>query len=91
MIAKGNHKLAIVSENKVALDEAFDKEVKKSWMIPFPIYAIKKIPGASVTPLGVAVQFTIDKDSNKILKRRTTHDCKFKGPSGLSCNERTKT
>ena len=60
MIARGNHKSAQVKENDKSLDKAFDKEIHNCWMLPIPIDIIKQIPGASVTPLGVAVQFTIN-------------------------------
>ena len=87
-LQRGNHKSTSVPENAAALEKAFDKEVKFNWAIPLSPQCIKSIPHACVTPLGVAVQWTIDADNNRILKRRTTHDCTFPGPSGASCNNR---
>ena len=88
LIERGNHKSALVPENEAALDKAFNKEVRYSWAIPILPSCITQIPGASVTPLGVAIQWSIDADNNRIIKRRTTHDCSFPGPSGQSCNKR---
>ena len=88
MLSRGNHKSASVTENKHALEKSFNKEVKYQWCIPLLPSCIKSIPGASITPLGVAVQHTIDANNNRILKRRPTHDCSFPGISGNSCNIR---
>ena len=88
MLRRGNHKSAEIKENKGALEKSFTKEVKYQWCIPLLPSCIKLIPGASITPLGVAVQHTIDANNNRILKRRPTHDCSFPGISGNSCNLR---
>ena len=87
-IERGNHKSASTPENAAALDKAFSKEVKYRWAIPIDPKCIKSIPHACVTPLGVATQWTINAQNERIIKRRTTHDCTFPGPSGLSCNLR---
>jgi hypothetical protein len=88
MLDRGNHKSAQLSTGAKALSKAFDKEVKYQWAIPLQPHCIKYIPGASVTPLGVATQWSINAQNERIIKRRTTHDCSFPGPSGLSCNMR---
>ena len=88
MLRRGNHKSASITENKQALEKSFTKEVKYQWCIPLLPSCITSIPGASITPLGVAVQHTIDANNNRILKRRPTHDCSFPGISGNSCNLR---
>jgi hypothetical protein len=87
-IARGNHKSAQSPDNKKALNKAFDKETHHQWAIPLSLDCIPNIPGASVTPLGVAEQWSIDENNDRIKKRRTTHDCSFPGPSGHSCNTR---
>ena len=87
-IERGNHKSAKLPENAEALDKAFTKEVKYRWAIPIDPKCIKSIPHACVTPLGVATQWSINAENERIIKRRTTHDCTFPGPSGLSCNKR---
>jgi hypothetical protein len=88
MLQRGNHKSALEPDGIAALDKAFSKEVRYQWAIPILPTCIKKIPGASVTPLGVATQWSINAKNERIIKRRTTHDCTFPGPSGLSCNNR---
>ena len=88
MLQRGNHKSALEADNKLALDKAFTKEVKHHWAIPILPASIPLIPGASVTPLGVATQWSINETNDRIIKRRPTHDCTFPGPSGLSCNKR---
>jgi hypothetical protein len=91
MIERGNHKSAQTPDNKKALDKAFTKETLHQWAIPLLPECIPQIPGASVTPLGVAEQWTINEQNIRIKKRRTTHDCSFEGPSGNSCNTRVIT
>jgi hypothetical protein len=91
LIERGNHKSAQTPDNTTALNKSFNKEVLYEWAIPITPTCIKLIPGASVTPLGVAVQFSINGKGDRILKRRTTHDCTFPGPSGASCNNRVIT
>ena len=66
------------------------KEVTHGWSIPILPSIIKSMPGTSVTPLGVAIHWTVDDEGNTLLKRRTTHDCSFPGPSGKSVNKRVK-
>ena len=88
MLERGNHKSALEEDNKQALDKAFTKEVRHHWAIPILPVSIPLIPGASVTPLGVATQWSINEKNDRIIKRRPTHDCTFPGPSGLSCNKR---
>jgi hypothetical protein len=88
MIKRGNHQSTKPSENAKALEKAFNKEIKAQWAIPFTTSVVKMIPGASITPLGVATQWTVNADNERIKKRRTTHDCTFPGTSGNSCNLR---
>jgi hypothetical protein len=88
MINRGNHQSTKPTENKAALDKAFDKEVKAHWAIPLNPSVVKMIPGASITPLGVATQWTVNTSNERVQKRRVTHDCTFPGASGNSCNKR---
>ena len=90
MLERGNHKSAEDEENKKALHKSFDKEVRFHWMIPLSPAVIRTLDGASINPLGVAVQWTINEFCERVLKRRTTHDCSFPGPSGESCNLRVR-
>lgn len=90
MLERGNHKSAEVEENKKALHKSFDKEVGFHWMIPLNTSVIPMLEDACITPLGVAVQWTINEFCERVLKRRTTHDCSFPGQSGESCNLRVR-
>jgi hypothetical protein len=88
MINRGNHQSTKPIENQAALNKAFDKEIQAHWAIPLNPAVIPMIPGASITPLRVATQWTVDPQNNRIKKRRVTHDCTFPGTSGNSCNHR---
>lgn len=89
LLERGNHKSALTKENAAALNKAFDKEVKFNWAIPILPHCIKLIKDACLTPLGVAVQWSINAKNERILKRRVTHDCSFVGPaSNTSPNSR---
>ena len=87
-LARGNHQSALTSDNNIALKKAFQKELDAQWAIPLSPSCIKLIPGASITPLGVATQWSMNAAGDRVIKRRPTHDCSFPGPSGLSCNKR---
>jgi hypothetical protein len=69
MINRGNHQSTKPTENQAALDKAFDKEVKAHWAIPLNPAVINMIPGASITPLGVATQWTVNPQNERIKKR----------------------
>ena len=87
-INRGNHKSATTEEGLKSINKAYDKEVKYGWQIPILPSVIKSLKNASVTPLGVATQWTINEKNERIIKRRVTHDCTFPGPSGNSANTR---
>ena len=55
-------------------------------MIPFLKSSLMQVVGAGVVPIGVASQWTIDKDGNRIIKNRTTHNLSNKMKSGFSWN-----
>ena len=88
MIAKGNHKSSSHPDNHPTLLDNYEKEVKMGWMLPVTFESVMKIKGAGVIPVGVAQQFTIDNDGERIIKRRTTHDASFPPPSNKSINQR---
>ena len=90
MLDRGNHKSALDPLNAAALDKAFNKELAHGWSIVLPPDQVHRIKHASITPLGVATQWTIDSSGNRIIKRRATHDCSFPGPSGNSINSRMR-
>ena len=89
MMKRGNHKSAQIPEiNAQTLMKNYTKEVKHGWMLPIPKRVLHKLKGASVIPVGVATQFTIDDKGNRVVKRRTTHDASFPPPSKNSVNNR---
>ena len=88
MMDRGNHHSALSPENAPSLHKNYKKEVDRGWMIPIPKEVVPELPGASVIPVGVATQWTIDDDGNRVIKRRTTHDASFRPPGGLSINDR---
>ena len=89
MMRRGNHKSARTPhENVTTLKENYAKEVRNGWMMPLPASCLKKLQGASVIPVGVHTQYTIDDDGNRKVKRLTTHDASFSPPSTKSVNNR---
>ena len=85
-IRKGNNKSAINPEAKKNILKNYDKEVNQGWMIPFHQDSIKKIIGASLIPIGIANQLTLDAAGNRIKKQRTTRDLSRPWKSGHSVN-----
>jgi len=71
-----------------ALHKLIEEDVIRGFALPLPISVIRKIPNASLAPLGCIEQESIDSQGNKIKKFRMTHDQSFPGPSGLSVNTR---
>ena len=86
MIERGNHKSSKSDENFPALQKAFDKEVKRGWLLPITVESLTKIKGLSIIPLGIATQFTVNESGDRVIKRRVTHDASFPAPSGLAVN-----
>lgn len=91
MIKRGNHQSSKPSENLNALKNCFQKEISHGWSIPVQPSILTNIKGTSVVPLGIVSQWSINEEGNKFIKRRTTHDCTFPGPSGSSINNRVIT
>ena len=85
-IKKGNNKSASKVEDLPILDKNYNKEVSKGWMIPFTKECLEKIKGAGVIPIGLASQWTLDAEGNKVPKRRTAHDLSRPMDSGHSVN-----
>jgi hypothetical protein len=85
----GNHKSAKMKIN--ILNEHLQKEVQRGWLIPLKPSDAKKLENASIAPMGVVSQSTINELGEVIPSNRVTHDLSFPGPlSGLSINSRTK-
>ena len=88
MIERGNHRSALLKDNKPTLVKNYAKEVEHGWMLPVTIESLEKLRGAAVIPIGVAQQTSIDEQGERYTKRRTTHDASFPSPSGTSINIR---
>ena len=89
MIQRGNHKSATKSTSRSIVKKRYAGEVDRSWMIPIPIKYIEFLDEASVIPLGVAFQTSINEEGEIIDKPRITHDMSFPSQSGTSVNIRT--
>ena len=75
ILQRGNHKSAQESPSRVT--ELLAKDVKHGFVIPIPTEIITSIPGAAVQPLGLARQWTIDEEGNRLEKFRLTQDLSF--------------
>ena len=76
-------------ENRNTVQKAYINEVLHGWLIPLLRHAIFKIKGASVIPLRMEEQYTINEKGERTIKCQDTHDCTFPFPSGDSINNRT--
>ena len=91
MMERGNHKSAQTPlDNVETLKDKYVKEVRNGWMVPLPSSYLKKLKGASVIPVGVHTQYTIDDNGKRKVNRRTTHDASFPPPSTKSMNNRMR-
>ena len=87
-IKRGNHKSATL--NKKFLADAFQKEIKKGWLLSIPFSKAKDIPGLELAPLGVANQLGVSASGSFVEKLRVTHDLSFpQAISNESVNSRT--
>jgi hypothetical protein len=85
----GNHKSAKM--NIDILNEHLSKEVQRGWLIPLRPGDARKLGNASIAPMGVVSQSTINELGEIVPSNRVTHDLSFPGPiSGVSINSRTK-
>ena len=84
-LKRGNHKSALKKEK--VLESAFKKEINFGYQLPLKPSHILKIPGACLSPMGVADQLTISELGEVIQKDRVTHNLSFPGEvSGESIN-----
>ena len=88
MIKRGNHKSVLENENAKTLLKNYTAEVERGWMLPLPVYCLRKLAGAVVIPVGVHTQSTIDEKGKRKVKRMITHDASFPPPSTHSVNNR---
>ena len=89
MKTRGNHKSAIKHEDYLA--SAFEKEVKKGWILLLPDKDLKIIPDLELAPMGVADQIGVSATGEFVSKLRVTHDLSFPQViSGESVNSRVQ-
>ena len=74
-IKRGNNKSALDPAQEDFIRKNYQKEVTKGWMLPIPKEEVQKIKGAGVIPIGIAKQFTINKNVERVKKKRLMHDC----------------
>ena len=84
--AYGNHKSAKDAVDSII--QMLEDETVKGWQIPLPLECLKETPGAMVTPMGCAHQFSIDEQGTRISKDRLTHNLYFAFTPGSAVNDR---
>ena len=75
LMARGNHKSAKEFPDQVK--KLLDKDVLHGFTIPIPTQTVWKIPGAAIQPLGLASQWTLNEDGERVAKFRMTQDLSF--------------
>ena len=75
LLARGNHKSAKEFPDQVVT--LLEKDVRHGFTIPIPTRTVRKIPGSAVQPLGLASQWTLDENGNRVIKFRMTQDLSF--------------
>ena len=75
LIARGNHKSAKDFPDQVQL--LLGKDVRHGFSIPLPVNSVSQIPQSAVQPLGLAQQWTLDEEGNRVVKFRMTQDLSF--------------
>ena len=75
LLARGNHQSAKAHPDRVS--NLLEKDVTHGFAIPLPIEAVLRIPNAALQPLGLAHQWTLDKNGNRVAKYRMTQDLSF--------------
>ena len=83
-VQKGNNKSAQGCKDIIMSN--YNKEVIRAWMVPFLRESVMKVVGVGVIPIGIAKQWTMDKDNNRVQKFRTAHDLSNPMLSGHSWN-----
>ena len=73
------------------MSKLLDKDVVHGFTIPLPITTVRLIPNAGIQPLGLASQWTINENGERVIKYRLTQDLTFfsseSGPP-MSINKR---
>ena len=92
LIEYENHKSA--KDNDGVILSNLASEVSYGFALVIPLAIINLIKHSMVVPLGIAEQFTVDANGNRIPKRRLTHDQTFehtdKGQSSNNLTDKDK-
>ena len=75
MLARGNHKSA--QEEPDIVEKLLTKDVVHGFSMVIPIELVPLIPNAMVQPVGLAKQWTLDEDGNRMIKYRITQDLSY--------------
>ena len=75
MLARVNHKSA--KEEPEIVEKLLTKDVVHGFTMVIPIELVPLIPNAMVQPVGLAKQWTLDEDGNRIIKYRITQDLSY--------------
>jgi hypothetical protein len=75
MLARGNHKSA--QEEPEIVGKLLSKDVVHGFSMILPIGVVPLIPDAMVQPVGLAKQWTLDDQANRIVKYRITQDLSY--------------
>ena len=86
-ITRGNHKSCEKPHLAKSLNENIEKEIRRGYLIPLPVKYLKKLKNASVIPMGMSEQFTINEKGQRVPKPRPCHDASFPMESGYSVND----
>ena len=87
MIDRRNYKSAHTHyANESILILYYTKEVSNDLILPIPVKYLPTSKEASVIPIEVCTQFTIDSEGNRRIKRITIHSASFTPPSNKSVN-----
>jgi hypothetical protein len=88
-LAYGNHKSAMFKHD--VLITSMSKESKRGWVLPLLPEHASQLEGATISPMGIVHQSTINEKGEIIPSNRVTHDLSFPGKfSQQSVNSRTK-
>ena len=88
MLKHENHKSVLQGHDMIK--ELIEEDVSHGFSLPLTLDCAQNILKASVAPLGLVEQDTIDKFGNIVKKNRITHDQSFPRPSKLSVNKRVQ-
>lgn len=86
-LQRGNHKSA--DKNQPKIRELLNEDVIHGYSLILPLNCLPHLKNASIAPLGLQEQGTINELGERVTKWRMTHDQTFPGESGLSVNRRT--